>query len=476
MKENTETSRNYKASFALLTVLFFMWGFITVMNDVLINTFRDIFELTTLQSSLVQTAFFGAFFVISLIYFIVSNLFGDPINKVGYKFGMVIGLTICGIGCALFHRAAGYESYNSFLFALFVLASGVTILQIAANPYAAIMGRSETASSRLNLAQGFNSLGTTIGPLVGALLIFKVFSDGTQSTESVGSTYLVYALAFFACAAMVALSSMPPFRNEEKLERGIGALKFRHLALGIIAIFLYVGAEVSTGSFLVNFMEDPNVAGLHKDIGNKFLAYYWGGLMIGRLMGAISLNDEMRDDTKRIIMGAISLGCFAFIYIITSIRTDGGVFHFDFLPLKEILFYLVILVLNYAGFEIGKNLASRSLMIFSLIIIALLLVAAFGSGQFAFWSCIGVGLFNSIMWSNIFTLSIKGLGRYTSQGSSLLIMAIVGGAAIPPLQGWVADEQGIQISYLIPAACYLYIAFYGWKGHEVRTIDQTVSV
>lgn len=475
---NKIARKNYAASFVLLTLLFFMWGFITVMNDVLIGAFKGMFELSTFQSSLVQTAFFGAFFVLSLIYSLVSARWGDPINRVGYKNGMIVGLLICGIGCGLFYPAARLESYGFFLFALFVLAAGVTVLQIAANPYAAILGSSETAPSRLNLSQGFNSLGTTVGPLVGAVLIYKIFlADGVATNAptpaSVGSTYLIYGAVFVACAVLVALSKMPAFRNEETLSSGLGALKFRQLRFGIVAIFMYVGAEVACGSFLVQFLGEPNVAGMERSDANSFLAYFWGGLMIGRLMGAVSLGSIKSAAARAGIMAGISIGTFLFIYLVTSLNTTGGSFSWNFLPFKEVALFLALLLLNYLAFFIGKGNAARSVTVFSLVVIALLMVGVFGNGKWAFWAVIGTGLFNSIMWSNIFTLSIRDLGKYTSQGSSLLIMAIVGGALIPPLQGYIADiTESFQMSYLVPVVCYLYIAFYGWAGHKPSPIIQ----
>ncbi|HEX2901535.1 MAG TPA: MFS transporter, partial [Bacteroidia bacterium] len=311
--------RDYKGAFALLTLLFFMWGFITVTNDLLVATFRSIFDLSALESSLVQFFFFGAYFVISILYYIVSLTIGDPINRIGYKAGMVIGLLGAGLGCALFYPAAEMASYSFFLLALFVLASGVTILQIAANPYAAIMGRPESASGRLNLAQGFNSLGTTLGPLVGAILIFKVFSTGAQSPTAVASAYLVYAGLFVLCAIMVALSSMPPFKNEDKTEKGLGALRYPHLVLGVVAIFLYVGAEVSAGTYLLDFLKEPDILGMPKELGTRLLSFYWGGLMIGRLLGAISLSNALSDGKKSVYMALVSVACFFFIYLITGV-------------------------------------------------------------------------------------------------------------------------------------------------------------
>lgn len=464
----TEQGKSYKAAFATLTSLFFMWGFITVMNDVLINTFEGIFNLSAFETSMIQMFFFGTFFIISLIYFIISSKNGrDPINRIGYKNGMSISLLICGIGCLAFFPAAYANSYFIFLFALFILATGVTLLQICANPYAALLGNPDTASSRLNLAQGLNSLGTTIGPLIGILLIFRVFANGEATVESVGKTYLIYGGIFVLLAILVRFTKLPSFNNEERIERGFSVLKHSHLLFGIFAIFFYVGAEVSIGSWLVKLLQEPKIAGLEKEAANYFLSYYWGGLMIGRLLGAISLSNKAMA-RKYLGMALTSLLVFGFIYFITSIKKDGGDFHFEFLSLKNISLFIVFLCLNYIAFILGGSKASKSLAVFSFVCIALLLIVTLGHGQISFWSVISIGLFNSIMWSNIFTLAIKGLGKLTSQGSSLLVMAIVGGAIIPPLQSLVIDNYGVQISYLVPIISYIYLVFYGLYGYRQK--------
>lgn len=456
---------NYNRAFVLLTSLFFLWGFITVMNDLLINTFKELFTLSAFQAGLVQFAFFGAYFIISGIYFLTSILQRqDPINKIGYKKGMVFSLIICGVGCMLFYPAAQNLSYVLFLSALFVLASGVTLLQICANPYAAIMGSPESSSSRLNLAQGFNSLGTAIGPLLGAILIYRVFSSGTATVAAVGTTYLLYGAVFWLAALLVAVSKMPSFSNEERVEGMRQVFRFPQLSLGIIAIFCYVGAEVAIGSYLIPLAKEPQIMGLSGETASYYLSYYWGGAMIGRLMGAVSLNQKLKATQRYLYMAFIAMGIFAFLYFVTSFKpNENGIFEWTALSLSEVSFYLLYLLLNYAAFYVGKGKAALTLSVFSLVVIGLLLATVFGQGQFAFWSALSIGLFNSIMWSNIFTLAIKGLGKYTGQGSSLLIMAVVGGAIIPPLQGLLVDGIGIQYSYLLPIVCYGYLCFYGFK-------------
>jgi FHS family L-fucose permease-like MFS transporter len=441
------------------------------MNDLLINTFKQIFELSTFQAGLVQFAFFGAYFIISLLYFILTNIFAeDPINKIGYKIGMVWSLVICGVGCMLFYPAALISSYSLFLSALFVLASGVTLLQICANPYAAIMGTKESASSRLNFAQGFNSLGTTVGPLLGAILIYRVFSNGDATVASVGKVYLIYGIVFILAAIIMFFSKMPSFSNNEKIEKGLGILNHKPLIFGVLAIFFYVGGEVAIGSFIIPFAKDVNIMNMSDEKASFFLSYYWGGAMIGRLMGAVSLNNEMSSSKKYALMAVISVAIFIFIYTVTGIKpSDDGGFSWSVIGFDQVFYYLIYMLLNFAAFYFGKGKPALTLAIFSAFVLLLLGISSFGSGEIAFWSLLGIGLFNSIMWSNIFTLAIKDLGKYTGQGSSLLIMAVVGGAIIPPLQGLLVDKIGIQLSFLLPALCYLYLLYYGLAGSNVKT-------
>lgn len=385
-----------------LTSLFFMWGFITAMNDVLIPHLKSLFELSFTKAMLVQSCFFGA-------YFLVSIPGGRLVSKVGYQKGIGIGLITAAVGCVMFIPSAYMEQYWMFLTALFVLASGVTILQVAANPLVTVMGDPETASSRLTMTQAFNSLGTTVAPIIGGYLLFSAThgeSSAPVEASSVIAPYLSMAGILVIMAIVMIKVSLPkPSKDDVDLptEADQTVLKHRHLALGVIGIFVYVGAEVSIGSFLVNYFVSENVMGMTEGQAANYIAYYWGGAMVGRFIGAV-------------LMQKVS-------------------------P--------------------GKLLAFNSALSCLLIILSVS-----SSGSLAMWSILAVGLCNSIMFPTIFSLALKGLGKQTANGSGMLCLAIVGGAIIPLLQGVVADTMGLQISFLLPMLCYLYIAYYGLIGSK----------
>ncbi|MFL6671894.1 MAG: sugar MFS transporter, partial [Massilia sp.] len=373
---------------------------LTSLNDVLIPHLKAVYQLSYVQAMLVQSCFFGA-------YFIVSLPAGLLIRKTGYQNGAVTGLAIAAAGCTLFYPAAS-AGYALFLLAFFVLAGGITILQVAANPYVTVLGDPRTASSRLSLTQAFNSLGTTVAPTLGGMLILAggVLSPGAAGSgaeaSSVQGPYLVLAAALLVLAILFALARLPRIgAGDAQQAAGWRALlAHRHLVLGALAIFLYVGAEVSIGSFLVNFLGEPQVAGLKPADAAYFVSYYWGGAMIGRFVG------------------------FAAMHYVRP----------------------------------GKALAFNAAAA-----IVLILVAIFSSGTLAVGAILAVGLFNSIMFPTIFSIALNRLGRLTGPGSGLLCMAIAGGAVVPLLQGLVGDAGGLQWSFLVPAACYTFILFYGWK-------------
>ena len=461
-----------------MTTLFFMWGFMTVFNDILIPRFKSAFELNYFEAMLVQFAFFGAYFIGSLLYFIISARIGDPIAKIGYKNGVVIGLLISATGSALFWPAASATSYPMFLTALFIVGVGFAMLQIAANPYVTILGPEKTASSRLNLAQGFNSIGTTIGPLIGGYLIFHYFAKtGAHGAESVKVPYLAFCIIFLVLAGVFFFIHLPHV-GEGKIEPGAGALKYPHVVLGVVAIFMYVGGEVSVGSAIINFLGQPSVAGLPELEASKYVSIYWGGLMIGRFMGAVELS-EMKKANKQVFLIVIPLLAYLLLWVAKSAPLDAlqGNSNSSVFALWQDKFaenwpvfrtYLPFVGLCWLLFQFGKSLAGRTLAIFSSTVVVLLITAIAIGGKVAMWCVVAVGLFTSIGWSNTFSLALEGTGVYKSQVSSLLVMAILGGAILPPIQGRIADvTHNLQFSFIVPLIAYAYVAFYGLKGHKV---------
>ena len=475
---NQTEARSYRAPFAIMTSLFFLWGFMTVFNDILIPRFKEAFTLDYFHAMLVQLAFFGAYFIGSLLYFLISATTGDPIAKIGYKNGVVIGLLISAGGSALFWPAANTTSYPMFLTGLFIVGLGFAMLQIAANPYVTILGPEKTASSRLNLAQGFNSIGTTIGPLIGGFLIFQYFARaGAHGAESVKVPYMTFCVTFLVLAAVFFFIRLPHV-GEGHVEPGAGALKYPHVVLGVIAIFMYVGGEVSVGSAIINFLGQKSVAGLTADEASKYVAIYWGGLMIGRFMGAVELS-EMKAAKKQLLLIVIPLLAWLLLWAAKSAPLDAMHNGSDvsvFAKWRDNIAdnwstfrtYLPFVGLCWLLFQFARGRAARALVIFSLTVVALLLMAILVGGKTAMWCVVAVGLFTSIGWSNTFSLALEGTGIYKSQVSSLLVMAILGGAVLPPLMGKIADvTHNLQVAFIVPLLAYAYVAFYGAKGHSI---------
>jgi FHS family L-fucose permease-like MFS transporter len=469
---SSSNGQTYRGPFSIMTVLFFLWGFMTVFNDILIPRFKEAFTLDYYHAMFVQLAFFGAYFIGSLTYFIISATAGDPIARIGYKNGVVVGLLIAATGSALFWPAATTLSYSLFLAGLFIVGLGFAMLQIAANPYVTILGPERTASSRLNLAQAFNSVGTTIGPLIGGYLIFEYFAKtGVSGADSVKVPYLAFCIVFVTLAAVFFCIHLPHV-GEGKIEQGMGALKHPHVQLGVLAIFMYVGGEVSIGSTIISFLGQPSVAELTTVEASKYVSLFWGGMLIGRFMGAVELS-EMKRINKQISLVAIPILGFFLFWVLRSWNGDQHQFDLaaGWVIVKN---YLPLLGLCWVLFQFGRALAGRTLLIFGTTIVALLAVSMLEGGKLAMWCIVGVGLFTSIGWPNIFSLALDGMGIYKSQVSSLLVMAVLGGALLPPLQGKIADilikggnEHGLQISYIVPLIAYAYVAFYGWKGHKI---------
>ena len=461
------THGSYRGPFALMTLLFFMWGFMTVWNDILIPRFKEAFTLSYFQALLVQFAFFGAYAVGSLIYYVISVTSGDPINRIGYKNGVIIGLLIAAFGSALFYPAAALLSYPFFLVALFIVGLGFAMLQIAANPYVTILGPEATASSRLNLSQAVNSFGTTIGPIVGGKLIFEVFNrPGAHGATAAQIPYLCFAGVFVLLAVFFWLARLPNFTNTQVLGQNTGAAwRYPHTALGIVAIFMYVGGEVTVGSVIVNFLGTPRLGSIPSEAASKYLSFYWGGLMIGRFMGALALSSLGR--VKNVLVVAVPVAAFLLIGLLGRMNTVAG--------WPAAWHYGVFLGLLLAAVAVGGSSAPRLLALFGVIIIGLLATGMNTSGEWAKWTVLAVGLFCSIMFSNIFSLAIEGLGPLKSQASSLLVMAILGGALLPPLQGALADHIGVQASFVVPMLAFAYVAFYGIYGYRAGRASETLA-
>lgn len=412
----------YLGSLSILTSLFFMWGFMTCLNDILIPHLKSLFILNYAQVMLVQFCFFAAYLIASL----PSGYF---VERFSYQRGIITGLVLSGIGCLLFYPAAEQLSYPLFLASFFILASGITLLQVAANPYVTILGQPETASSRLTLTQAFNSLGTMLAPYFGGLFILTMPVKSSDELKSLSSTaltayqsaqadlvklpYLGLAGTLFLIALIFASIKLPNIvpaaieqtAREERLNPHKNAWHYRHLILGALAIFVYVGAEVSIGSFLISYLGEPEIAGLSAQAASRYVSFYWGGAMLGR----------------------------------------------------------------FAGASLMQYIPPGKLLIFNALTAAMLvLIAMSGSGLTAMWALLTIGVFNSIMFPTIFSLALKGLGKHTGQGSGILCTSIVGGAIVPVIQGLLADRIGLQLAFIIPALCYCYIAYYGWRGSRIN--------
>ncbi len=442
--------KTFTFTFSALITLFFLWGLLIALNDILVPHLKAAFNLQHWQAQLIQFFFFGAYFLMSLPA-------GYIIRRIGYKGGIVLGLVLMGLGCFLFYPASIVKIYGFFLVALFILASGTTILQVAANPYVAVIGPEETAASRLNLAQGFNSVGHTIAPLFGSWLILQ--NTKVVDVTTVQGPYIFLAAVLIAIGIIFAFLKLPSIEYEESSRSGFDLWKHPQLYLGALAIFCYVGAEIAIGSFLVvYFTEEPTIL-LDVKTAGSYVSYYWGGAMVGRFMGAIALGSA--DKSPRKLLQMLAIPALAFIVVFTVAQVRG-------LPTTMAFGFLTMMLLNYGAFLFGKNTPSSILALFAACNIALLAVTMSTEGKAAIWSILGIGLFNSIMWSNIFTLAIAKLKQYTSIGSSLLVMMIMGGAIIPLLQGFVADipAVGVKFSYFVPMAAYAYLLFYGLRGYR----------
>ena len=405
---------SYRATMSLLASLFFTWGFITVINNTLLPHLRSVFDLNYTQTTLIESVWFIA-------YFVASIPSARLIERIGYKKSMVVGLAIMAAGSLMMIPAARLPSYPVTLFALFVIACGIALLQVAANPYVAVVGSPQTASSRLNLVQAFNSLGTTFAPLFGGYLILGRSNSGTleaghvltqaerlADAQAVQLPYLIVAAVLVVLAVVIARFPLPEMKSSgtsrvSKEQRTQHSLwRHRNLVFGIPAIFIYLIAEIGVANLFINFVSQPEIGNVNHETASHYLFVLWGGMMVGRFIGSALMRTV---SAERVLAGA----------------------------------------------SIGAAIV--------------MLVATFTTGHVAMWALISVGLFHSVMFPTIFTLGIKGLGPLTEEGAGLLIMAIAGGALVV-VQGWLADIYGLQMSFLLTALCEMYVLFYAMWGSK----------
>ncbi len=471
------------SQFGTLITVFFFWGFVAASNDILIPVFKKAFDLTQAQSQLVSVAFYVAYTVGSLIYVGVSKVIGgDVLNRIGYKNGIAVGLVISAVGTLLFYPAAMNASFILMISGLFVVGLGFSLQQIAANTLAIVIGDPKTGAQRLSMAGGVNNFGTTIGPLLVSFAIFGSVSAGSTeaSIESVKTPYLILGIAFVLVALFFKFSSIPnkidleevavkEAESDNKVLHKASVFQYPQLVLGMIGIFVYVGVEVATASNLPEYMKQ------HLNVDTEkvapFISLYWASLMMGRWTGAVGAFDVSMGAKKilNFLMPYLAFGVFLLVNAIA--KHDVSQFYV----------YALVIVAMIIGDILSKGNPARMLLIFSLMGITALCLGMLTSGMVSVFAFTSVGLFCSTLWPCIFTLAIAGLGKHTNQGSSLLIMMIMGGGFISYLQGVVASDHilGIQYSYIVGAACFAYLAFYAVKCKSIlksQGIDYDVKV
>lgn len=461
-----DTSKTKWSQFGTLVSVFFFWGFVAASNDVLIPVFKEKLNLTQVQAQMVSFAFYVAYSVGSILYFIISKMIKqDLLNKIGYKNGISIGLIISAIGTLLFIPAASAESFPLFISGLFTIGLGFSLQQTAANPLAINMGSASTGSQRLSMAGGVNNFGTTIGPLIVNLAIFgSVSTIMVSSLSSVKTPYLVLGAAFLLVAVIFYFSSVPNqlVSNTEELaeaksswvDRG-SPFKYPQLVLGMIAIFVYVGVEVSTAANLPEYMKQK--LGTPTNETAPYISLFWASLMIGRWTASADAFG-FSASTKKVLQFLMPYLAFGVFLLVNAIAKHD---------LQPFYVYAAVIVALIIANLLSKGNPATQLLIFSLFGIAALLIAIFSPNyQISVYAICSVGLFCSTLWPCIFTLSISGLGKHTSEGSNFLIFMICGGGIISLLQGYLSADNllGIAMSYFVGIACFAYLAYYAMKA------------
>jgi len=467
------TQQTRWSQFGALITVFFFWGFVAASNDILIPVFKKAFSLTQAQSQLVSVAFYVAYTAGSIIYFLVSKLTGgDVLNRIGYKNGICLGLVLSALGTLLFYPAANLGSFTLMISGLFVVGLGFSLQQIAANPLAIVMGDPSTGAQRLTMAGGVNNVGTTIGPLIVSIAIFgSVAAGGTEaSIENVKTPYLVLGVVFILVAVFLYFSPVPNKIDLEHLaadEASDGAQKLIHsdsmfaafkypqLVLGMIAIFVYVGVEVSTVANLPAYLEQN--LGMQTAHIAPFVSLYWASLMIGRWSGAAGAFDASAS-TKKILTFLLPYLAFGVFLLVNTIAQHD---------VRQFLVYAVVIIAMIVAALLAKGNPARMLFNFAAGGIIALLIGMSTSGMISTFAFISSGLFCSVMWPCIFALAIAGLGKNTNEGSSFLIMMICGGGFVSWFQGLVSEGIGIHASYIVGVGCFAYLAFYAWRSTAI---------
>lgn len=457
MSDNTNTN-NKSALYTLVTVWFF-WSFVAASNGILIPLFKEKFGLEQWQAQLVDFAFYAAYFVGSVLYLLFSRIYnGDILNKIGYKNGIVIGLAISAVGSMLFYPAAETKSYFLLLTALFVVGLGFSLQQTATQPFMIALGPPETGAQRINLGGAVNNFGGTIGPTIVSFAIFGSISAeaaASATIESVKVPYLFLGALFILVALFFWVSKLPRITNNEKVEAGLGALKYPQLVLGMAAIFVYVGVEVTIGSNLPEYLKETQ--GLVSSQVAKYVSLFWGSMMIGRWTASIS-NFNPTESLKKILIVIVPFVAFAIVLGANYIHSGD---------VSDLYVYGFCVVVMIVAFFMTKEKPVRTLLIYTAAGAIMTIIGVVTTGKLALFSLISGGLFCSVLWPSIFSLGTAGLGKYTNQGASFLIMMILGGAVIPVAQGFLADTVGIQMSYLLAAACFGFLFWFGIKVQSV---------
>lgn len=514
--------KNYGSALYTLITVFFFWGFVAASNGIFIPFCKTHFDLTQFESQLIDFTFYGGYFIGSLILFFASQISKvDILNKLGYKNGIIIGLVISAMGALLMVPAINSGSFGFILAAFFVVAIGFSLQQTAANPFAVALGTPETGADRLNLAGGVNNFGTLLGPIVVSIILFgSAHSVEPVAVEisSINKLYYILAGLFIAVAIFFAISNLPKVTSDEKIEvsnktnlplgvifvgfmlilaadplanmtgiaqplfvyaslaiviitllvslsaarkdgRGWGAMQYPQLILGMLALFTYVGVEVSIQSNMGALLKLPEFGGYEESVIAPFISLYWGSMMIGRWTGAISAFN-LAQNTKRLLTVVVPFVAFGIILLFNYLNGT---------PVTQFFVYGICVAILVIGFFFGQEKPAKTLATFAILGMIAMTIGLLTTGKLATFAFISGGLCCSIMWPCIFSLSITGLGKYTSQGSSFLIMMILGGAIIPPVQGIFADSSGIHLSYIIPVLCFAFLTYFAWQVSKILT-------